>query len=65
MIIIKLISSEFKKNLESKCSNFYLGGLGLNKKKKQNILYKNKIKIASSGGSFEPPKLYIAPLCFL
>ena len=45
MIIFKLISSGFKKNLDSECLNFYLG---VSNKKK-------KYKIASSGGSFEPP----------
>ena len=43
----------FKKKLESKCSKFYLGS------NKKNYIYKKKI--ASSGGSFEPPELYMAP----
>ena len=46
MIIFKLISSGFKKNLESGCSNFYLEG-------QIKKIYYIKKKITSSRGSFD------------
>ena len=58
MIIIKLISCGFLKNLESECSNFYLGGSN----KRNEIYY---IYIASSGGLFdEPPNYTLRRPCF-
>ena len=58
MIIIKHISSGFKKNLESECSNFYLGG--------SNNIYIYIYKLLAQGGSFEPLVLYmVPPICIL
>ena len=53
-IKFKLISIVFNKILELGCSNFYLRG----QKKNYIIIY---IFWASSGGSFEPPRLNVEP----
>ena len=58
MIIIKLILSGFKKNLELECSNFYLGGLN-----KKIILYILKKKFLAIHGAAhdEATRLIIVP----